>query len=102
MPRRTRLRRSTPASSAGNAAVMLCVWSACAGIVEMKKESEDEIENGRGHKNVSKVMFHEYVGDVKDGGAAPFLTKLGDRDVPCYVTEPEGENAVAMKGNELH
>ena len=76
-------------------------WSACAGIVEMKA-SENEAKQEKGGTNVSKIMFHEYVADAKDGGMAPFLTKLGDRDVPCYRTEPEGEDAKVIQEGELH
>src|SRR6202042_3744126 len=64
-------------------------WSACAGILEL----EDDKWQGQGQKNISKVLYHEYVADAKDGGIAPFLTKLGERDVPSYTTEP-GEDGV--------
>jgi hypothetical protein len=75
-------------------------WSACAGIVETE-QTEGMIGQRSAEKNVSKVLFHEYVGDAKDGGIAPFLTKLGDRDVPCYNTEPGEKGAEVLKESEL-
>ena len=65
-------------------------WLACAGILEVKGNNE-------GQRNVSEIAYHEYAGDPKDGGIAPFLMRLGNREVPCYKTEPKGKNAEVMK-----
>ncbi|KIX03518.1 uncharacterized protein Z518_07071 [Rhinocladiella mackenziei CBS 650.93] len=69
-------------------------WLACAGVVEFSGADDS------GYKNVAKVMFHEYMGDATDGGIGPYLTRLGGRDVPCYVTEPH-QDAGPMKEGEL-
>ncbi|KAJ9601909.1 hypothetical protein H2200_013579 [Cladophialophora chaetospira] len=37
-----------------------------------------------------------------NGGIAPFLTKLGERDVPSYTTEPEDDRVETLKEKELH
>src|SRR5882757_1317591 len=73
-------------------------WLACSGIVEC--EDGKDADRDRKTKNIAKVMFHEYVGDAKDGGITPFLTKLGERSVPCYATEPDLDPA-PMKESEL-
>jgi hypothetical protein len=73
-------------------------WLACAGILEVG----DEEESKEAQKNVSRITGHEYVGDVKDGGIAPFLSKLADRHVPCYRGEPDGNDAQAIEAEELH
>lgn len=72
-------------------------WSACAGIAELK---EDE---GKGQKNLSKITYHEWVEDAKDGGIATFLTELdAAREVPCYTTEPgESKNQTIEKSRIL-
>ncbi|ETI25384.1 hypothetical protein G647_02157 [Cladophialophora carrionii CBS 160.54] len=75
-------------------------WAACSGVVEME-QTEGMTGPPNAQKNVSRVLFHEYVGDAKDGGIAPFLTKLGDRDVPCYDTEPQEKAAEILKESEL-
>jgi hypothetical protein len=67
-------------------------WICSAGIVEFK---DDPSGDEQGSRNVSKLLFHEYVGDAKDGGLATFLTKVGGRAVPCYTTEPPGETSKA-------
>ena len=73
-------------------------WIACSGVVEMKESAGGQ---GQDPKNVSKIVYHEYVGDAKDGGIAPFLTKLGERDVPCYSSEPEVEGVKTLTNSEL-
>ena len=63
--------------------------------------SEDRAKEGSGQRNVSKVMYHEYVSDAKDGGIARYLTELGDRKVPCYMTEPADNDSKPMDESEL-
>lgn len=79
-------------------------WLACAGIVEVSvndqkvgddkpgvgKESREQKEDryGKEERNLSHPGYHEYVGSAKDGGLAPYLMKLGGRDIPSYDTDP--------------
>ncbi|EHY58882.1 hypothetical protein ABEF95_005844 [Exophiala dermatitidis] len=75
-------------------------WLACAGIVETDiRRVEGETKEGR-LDNVARVTFHEYVGDAHDGGIAPYMTRLGGRTVPCFLTEPD-DGAEPMPENEL-
>lgn len=39
--------------------------------------------------NVMLVEEHEWISDTGDGGLAPYLTKLGGRDIPSYDTSVE-------------
>ncbi|EXJ57624.1 hypothetical protein A1O7_07973 [Cladophialophora yegresii CBS 114405] len=75
-------------------------WAACSGVVEME-QTEGMTGRLSVQKNISRVLSHIYVGDGKDGGIAPFLTKLGDRDVPCYNTMPGEDGAEVLKKREL-
>lgn len=51
-------------------------WTALSGAIDPPE----------GTQNVNKIEQHEFVGDTGDGGVAPFMTKLGGRDVPSYET----------------
>ena len=42
------------------------------------------IDPGTGVENLVHVETHEFVADTVDGGMATFMTRLGDRDVPCF------------------
>lgn len=50
-------------------------WFTLSGAVDPLKE---------GGENVLYVEQHEWLDDTGDGGMAPFMTKLGGRDIPCY------------------
>lgn len=68
-------------------------WGLCAGVVESQGAPGKD-------RNVVKVMYHEYVGDANDGGIAPYLTKIGGREIPCYVEGPD-ESATPMSERDL-
>lgn len=58
-------------------------WSALAGAIDPPNGTQD----------VSKVEMNEWVSDTGDGGIAPFMTKLGGRDVPSFETaEKDGKS----------
>ncbi|KIW93746.1 uncharacterized protein Z519_05061 [Cladophialophora bantiana CBS 173.52] len=76
-------------------------WLACAGILERSEEGIGEGSHVKGKGNVTNIMCHWYLGDAADGGIAPFLTKLGDRNVPCYRTEPSIEDNGPLKEGDL-
>ncbi|KEF52403.1 uncharacterized protein A1O9_11644 [Exophiala aquamarina CBS 119918] len=81
-------------------------WLACAGIVEvcvneqkgggdssnegkvLGKEDLKEDRYGKEERVLSNPRYHEYVGSAADGGLAPYMMKLGGRDIPSYTTEP--------------
>lgn len=68
-------------------------WLACAGIVEVSVNDQNggegkEDRYGKEERVLSNPGYHEYVGSAKDGGLAPYMMKLGGRDMPSYTTEP--------------
>lgn len=71
-------------------------WVACAGVIDLASDQR----NPASGTNVSEVLYHEHVSDATDGGIATFLTKLGERDVPCYPTD-FAEKAETMQKNEI-
>lgn len=42
------------------------------------------IDPPKGTENISKIETNEWVSDTGDGGIAPFMTKLGGRNIPSY------------------
>ncbi len=71
-------------------------WLACAGIVEI-----DSSKSSPPTKNTATVTHHDYVGDPKDGGIAPYLTQIGGKQVPCYWTEPGKDDAGPIGESDL-
>jgi hypothetical protein len=74
-------------------------WLACAGITEIK--GENKADGPQARKSVSKIGYHEFVGDTSDGGIAVHLTKVGGRDVPCYGEDPDVSGAERLQPDEL-
>ncbi|EXJ80632.1 hypothetical protein A1O3_06916 [Capronia epimyces CBS 606.96] len=75
-------------------------WLACAGIVEIDDKQTENGTRDEKNLNVAQVEFHEYVGDARDGGFAPYLTRLGGKNVPCFASEPD-DGAGQMSEAEL-
>ncbi|KIX99619.1 uncharacterized protein Z520_04252 [Fonsecaea multimorphosa CBS 102226] len=76
-------------------------WLACPGILERSEDDKDESSQMKCPNNITKVICHWYLDDAKDGGIAPFLTKLSGRDVPCYRTEPDAEDEDRLEESDL-
>lgn len=51
-------------------------WFAYSGAIE-RAEGEEQ-------SNIIRPETNEWLDDAGDGGLAPYMTKLGDRDVPAY------------------
>lgn len=60
-------------------------WIALAGAIDPPKGTE----------NVNKIVANKFVGDTGDGGAAPFMTRLGGRDVPSYKARAASEEQIS-------
>lgn len=56
-------------------------WLASTGTLETQVKPGES-------RNISKIKFHEYVGDTSDGGIAPQLARVAKTDIPCWLTEP--------------
>jgi hypothetical protein len=54
------------------------------------------IDPPAGNKDVMFVDFNMWLADAADGGLAPYMTKLGGREVPCYHTGTGDVDADAL------